>query len=196
MGVALTSFFFGAFHILPNQGMMAAVLGVALHYAYVTTRSLVSPMLLHFLNNGLAVVGLFFAPELEKIDTDPAGISPWLYAASALLLAAVGWALYRTRARLYTPPDSVLPPWQPDFPGVALPPPGTGTVVTHPWPGLLTVVLVAFAAAAFAVAFTLEVLGLLPKWPSLPAVGLVLAAVTTFAVLVTLDAVGVLSGRR
>ncbi|HZT79884.1 MAG TPA: CPBP family intramembrane glutamic endopeptidase, partial [Gemmataceae bacterium] len=156
------SFFFGAIHVLPAQGFMAVLMGILLHYTYVTTRSLAVPMLLHFLNNAMSVAGYRVLRAFEKIDTAPGDISLWVYWSAALLLLAAGWALYQTRARLVALPDSPLPPWQPDFPGVALPPPGSGTVVTHPWPSLLTVGLVVVAAAGFWTTVALDVAGLLP----------------------------------
>src|SRR5207253_10760140 len=54
-GILLTSFFFGAIHIDPHQGAMAMLLGIFLHYVYLTTRSLWMPMLLHFLVNSFSV---------------------------------------------------------------------------------------------------------------------------------------------
>jgi membrane protease YdiL (CAAX protease family) len=140
MGVILASLFFGAIHLDPHQGTMAAVMGLALHFSYLMTRSLWVPMLLHFLNNSLSVIADKL-PELprqrlENIDTDPAAI-PWqLFAASAFLAVAVGWALYASRGRLARVDGSGEPPWQPPFAGVAHPPPGRGTAVVYSWPGV------------------------------------------------------------
>jgi membrane protease YdiL (CAAX protease family) len=144
MGVVLTSLFFGAIHVDPHQGMMAAVMGLALHFSYLTTRSLFVPILLHFLNNSLSMVGdklsdLLGRPgeKFQHIDADAEAI-PWLvFLTAAGLLAAVGWALYASRGRLARTDGSDLPPWQPPFAGVAHPPPGSGTSVVYPWPGLL-----------------------------------------------------------
>jgi membrane protease YdiL (CAAX protease family) len=140
MGVILTSLFFGAIHVDPHQGTMAAILGLALHFSYLMTRSLLIPMLLHFLVNSLSIIAdklpEFGRQRLENIDTNPAGI-PWqVLAASACLLAAVGLALYTSRGRLVRA-DGNLPPWQPPYPGVAHPPPDSGTEVVYPWPGVL-----------------------------------------------------------
>jgi membrane protease YdiL (CAAX protease family) len=157
MGVLLTSFFFGLIHGDPHQGTMAALMGLVLHFAYLTTRSLWVPMLLHFLNNSLSVLADKILPgELQNIDTRPEGI-PWpVTAAAALLAAAVGWALYAGRARLVRVDGSEQPPWQPPYPGVAYPPPGSGTAVVRPWgPGLLPTlaVLLGVALLACAIAF-------------------------------------------
>jgi membrane protease YdiL (CAAX protease family) len=150
VGVLLTSFFFGLIHIDPAQGTMAVLMGLWLHYVYLTSRSLWLPMLLHFLNNSFAVL----APRIEslqQLDEAPGAISNWIFVGSALLLAAVGWALYQSRARLVPDAEEGLIPfrWQPAYPGVEYPPPESGTRVAHPWPSLVTVVLVLVALGAF-----------------------------------------------
>jgi membrane protease YdiL (CAAX protease family) len=132
LGVVATSFFFGLIHIDPAQGTMAMLMGLWLHFIYLTTRSLWVPMLTHFLNNSVAVVAGHFA-VLEGVD-NPAAVPPLVYAASALLLAGVGWALYQSRARLVAADGDGPPPWRSPFPGVEYPPPGSGTRVVHPTP--------------------------------------------------------------
>jgi membrane protease YdiL (CAAX protease family) len=155
-GVLLTSFYFGLIHIDPRQGTMAAVLGVALHYVYLTTRSLWMPILLHFLINSLSVVGAHYAGALEVIDQHPEQIPLFLHVAAGALVAAIAWALYQSRARLASADG---PPWRPAFPGVAYPPPDSGTVVVRPGPGVLPVAAVLAALAGFAAAVYLAVAG-------------------------------------
>src|SRR5262249_41200991 len=122
-GVVLTSFFFGAIHVDPRQGTMAMIMGVVLHFVYLTTRSLWMPMLLHFLNNSFAVMVTRF-PHLEDIDKDP-GFIPWyVFAAAGLLLAAAGVALYRGRARVAGPD---VDRWLPPYPNVIWPPEGSAS---------------------------------------------------------------------
>jgi membrane protease YdiL (CAAX protease family) len=146
LGVLFTSFYFGLIHIDPAQGAIAMLLGLWLHFVYLTTRSLWMPMLLHFLNNSLAVI----APRttaLSAID-EPEGI-PWVvFAAAGVLLAAVAWALYQSRARLVALDGTEPPPWRPAYPGVEYPPPGSETRVAHPRPSWAAVVA---AVAGFAV---------------------------------------------
>lgn len=131
VGVVLTSFFFGLIHLDPAQGSMALLMGLWLHFVYLMTRSLWMSMLIHFLNNSFAVV----APHIPGVRVVDAGLRmpPFLVIASALLLACIGWALYRSRARLVPETDGPET-WQPPYPGVAYPPPGSGTRVTHPRP--------------------------------------------------------------
>ena len=102
LGVFFTSFFFGLIHVDPCQGTMAMLMGLWLHYVYLTTRTIFIPMLLHFLNNALSVL----APRwelLQTLDTKIGGLAPSVVVAAlagVVLLLLVGWALYRSRARL------------------------------------------------------------------------------------------------
>ena len=142
LGVLMTSFLFGLIHIDPCQGLMAASMGVVLHYVYLMTRSLVAPMILHFLNNAVSVT-------LSRLpwDFEPRGSSVPYYAAAALVLAAIGYALYESRARLVATDGGI--PWHPPHAGVACPPEGSNTVVATPLPSLLTVGMVFLSLAAF-----------------------------------------------
>jgi membrane protease YdiL (CAAX protease family) len=150
LGVLLTSFWFGFIHMDPPQGIMAMLMGIGLHYTYLTTRSLWVPMLLHFGNNSLEIV----APKVPWLDAvlDTQARGPHLvYPAAVLLMGTVGLALYRSRARL-AGADGGPPTWRPDYPGVELPPPGSDTVVTRRGPGALCWVFVLVAALLFATA--------------------------------------------
>jgi membrane protease YdiL (CAAX protease family) len=154
LGVVFTSFFFGLIHLDPQQGTMAMLMGLVLHFVYLTTRSLLMPMLLHFMNNSLAVVASRFAVTQAMEQTPeqtPWWMSALVYGTSGLLLLAVGWALYRGRARLAALEG--WPAWQPDFPGVEHPPRNSGTVVIRPWPGWTALILVASALVAFVATF-------------------------------------------
>ena len=144
LGVLMTSFLFGLIHVDPCQGLMAASMGVVLHFVYLTTRSLVAPMLLHFLNNAVSVTLSRLRWDFEPRDSSV----PFYYAAAALVAAAVGYALYESRARLVATDGGI--PWSPPHPGVACPPRGGNTVVATPHPSLLTVGIVFLALAAFA----------------------------------------------
>ncbi len=121
--------------------------GVMLHYVYLTTRSLLLPMLLHFLNNSMSMV-MVRIPALARIDEKPDPALGMAFAGAALLLAAVVWALYESRARLAT--DAGLPGWQPPYPGVACPPPDSGTHIVTPWPSWWSMALVGVGVAVFA----------------------------------------------
>ncbi|MCS6975872.1 MAG: CPBP family intramembrane metalloprotease [Gemmatales bacterium] len=53
-GILLTSLFFGLIHVEPVQICYAAFIGVVLHVVFLTSKSLLAPMLLHALNNAIA----------------------------------------------------------------------------------------------------------------------------------------------
>jgi membrane protease YdiL (CAAX protease family) len=150
-GVLLTSLLFGAIHVDPRQGAMATLMGLVLHYLYLTTRSLWTPILLHILNNSFAVTVAHFGGQLEKLDQTPEDIPLVIYLGAGVLLVAIALALYQTRARL-AGADGGPPPWQPPYPGVAEPPPGCGTVVVEPRMTQETWLTVASGIAVFAAA--------------------------------------------
>jgi len=150
-GIALTSLFFGLMHVDPGLIIATGLLGVWLHYVYLTTRSLWLPMLTHFLNNSLAVV-LTHYPALQKPVEH---LNESASAGAFALLVAVAWALYVSRARLLGPQTSGSSAWQPDHPGVEHPPPATGTTIHRPWPGWVPSGLVAASLSAFLALFYL-----------------------------------------
>ncbi|MFO0879634.1 MAG: CPBP family intramembrane glutamic endopeptidase [Gemmataceae bacterium] len=149
LGVLGTSFLFGLIHVDPCQGGMAMLVGMILHFIYLTSRSLLIPMVLHFLNNSLAVASTSLPQRAILLpEGEPA---PWfLYLAAGLALLAIGWTLYQSRARLATLPGAE--PWQPPFPGVTCPPSDSATVVATPFPSLVNIGLVSTALAFFVVA--------------------------------------------
>ena len=173
-GVLLTSFLFGLIHLEPRQVAYAMVMGVFLHGAYLFTRSLLVPIILHMTNNSLSVLAMHI-PALKAIDM-PAEQIPWMvYMAAVLLTAVVALALFQSRARLVDLPsanltaittiasptsitnvphevptaDQPLPTWRPAYPGVAYPPPRKATRVMHPWPAWDSWLLVAVGLAIF-----------------------------------------------
>jgi membrane protease YdiL (CAAX protease family) len=147
LGVLGTSFLFGVIHVDPAQGMMAMCMGVLLHFVYLTTRSLLMPMLLHFLNNSAAVI-LGSIPALGALDKAQPGDVLSLYSGAAVLLVGVCWAFYQSRARLVREEEAA---WQPAYPGVACPPPDSGTHIETPALSEGSVVGVLAGLAAFIV---------------------------------------------
>jgi membrane protease YdiL (CAAX protease family) len=150
--VLIVSFLFGCLHGDPQQGVGVMFLGAAIHGAYVATRSLWVAMFVHFANNGIAVV--HFNQQLSPGILDPFELamknSPLLFIGAGLLLfVAVAYALYQTRCKLVSI-EPGLPAWRPD--GVSsqeLPPPGSGTIVTHDPISPVSVALVLTGAVAF-----------------------------------------------
>src|SRR5262249_53015233 len=104
----------------------------------------------------LAVTVAHFESPLRVLDQDPASIPGALYAAAGLLLAAVGLALFQSRARL-APAGDGLVAWQATLPGVAVPPPGSGVILVQtPLSRFVIFALTtgAFVVVACLVAFT------------------------------------------
>lgn len=93
MGVLVTSLIFGVIHLNLPQGIWACILGCFLHLSYLATRSFWVPMLLHFLNNAIAVLVQSALP-----DFDPTMGQVMMIAVPAFALAIpAAWALYRVR---------------------------------------------------------------------------------------------------
>jgi hypothetical protein len=161
-------------HVDPAHAVATAFIGLWLHFTYLTTRSLLVPMVLHAVNNSLAVLAavvgiqqdawekhlehatppnetlLGFVDNLNKMEMW-AKEYPYLIATGCImLLGAVAWALYSSRTRLVVSADETVPPWRPDFPGVEYPPRGSATRVYRPWLGLLPSALVLAGIGAFA----------------------------------------------
>lgn len=171
-GVVLTSLLFGAMHVDPPHIVGTAFMGVALHYVYITTRSLVAPMIIHALNNGIAFVLVYLAREnrglhefLERLDQVPLPSRVPLYAACVILLGVVGWALYRTRTDILSSPSSAQEEWQPEYPGVQLPPADSGAFLHTPrlGVGMLGVVLISMALFFVTFWWTAKAASSIPK---------------------------------
>jgi membrane protease YdiL (CAAX protease family) len=131
LGVIASSFLFGLIHTDPCQGTMAMVMGLWLHFIYLSTRSLWLPMLLHFLNNSLSVM-ILHIPWIHRLDAKPQDIPVAVYITGLLLLGAVAYALYQSRARLAARSPDLPLIWRPAFEGVEYPPTGSGMRVEHP----------------------------------------------------------------
>ena len=150
--VLMTSFLFGAIHLEPRQGFWAMFFGAVIYLAYVATRSLWAAMFVHFVNNGLAVIHSsdwinrpILRPFEEILERSPV---PFV-AGSGLLFVAVCYALYQTRCKLVSV-DPAVPAWAPaGVSGVELPPPGSGTIVTHDRLSPLSVALVLLGSVTF-----------------------------------------------
>lgn len=173
VGVLLTSLFFGVLHGEPRQIVATFFMGILLHFSYLASRSILVPMLLHMGNNSLSILSMHI-PFLKGIDVPPEQVPLQVYGAGILLVAAVAWAFFRSRARLvdfpseavtaalggaFFPSGTYLAPintaavassWRPAFPGVEYPPAATETSVHHSTPDWKTCILVAGGLLVFA----------------------------------------------
>lgn len=92
-GVLITSIVFGSIHLNLPQGIWACVLGVFLHLAYLATRSLWVPILLHFVNNALAVLVQWALPDFDPTLTQLVMIAVTAYT----IAIPAAWILVRLR---------------------------------------------------------------------------------------------------
>jgi hypothetical protein len=86
---------------------------------------------------------------LKALDDTPGVVPIYLVLAACLVLATVGIALYRSRARIVSEdPDQA--PWKPAFEGVELPPRDSGARIEQPAVSLLNWAGAVLAAMVFA----------------------------------------------
>ncbi|MCO6455796.1 MAG: CPBP family intramembrane metalloprotease [Pirellulaceae bacterium] len=151
-GTLWTALLFGLIHIEPIQACGAFVLGVAMHFLLLTTRSLLAPIILHTLNNSLAfalyrwnetlpIPGVSTLPAEEEVVHTPL----LLLAAAVLALGSLGGLLYQTRTRWRLPDGSL---WTPGYVTGESPEASTGAVAESPAPhaGLLLLAVLSSAA--------------------------------------------------
>lgn len=150
--IGITSFLFGCIHLDPQQGLGAMLLAWWIHAVYIASRSLLLAMLVHFVNNGLAVIHFsdrlfpIMAPFEETFQR-----SPVLFTlASALLFGITIYAIWQTRCKLVSKIPG-LEAWKPDSPAsVELPPPGSNAIVTHDPISPVSAMLIVIGAVVFA----------------------------------------------
>jgi uncharacterized protein len=107
----------------PPQAVMAFLMGIVLHLSYLASRSIFVPMLLHFMNNTLAVLAISKTGPLPIANTLEVAYQhePRLaLAASLILLITVGIIMYQGRVRIWTPAGAEAPAAM--FPHVECPP--------------------------------------------------------------------------
>jgi membrane protease YdiL (CAAX protease family) len=110
--ILLASFLFGLIHVEPPQAAMAFLMGIVLHLCYLASRSIFVPMLIHFMNNTLAVLDKSQSAPLPVVLTLERAYShsKWLSViASLAVLGLVGTLLVQTRVRILTPSATPLP---------------------------------------------------------------------------------------
>lgn len=128
-GVTMTSLLFAAVHLHPAHVVALLPLAFFIHLVYLATRSFLAPMLLHLLNNSLAVVLLKASSSFEGTTLDSeSGVSlPVLVIAGGAVLM-VGWSLWRSRVE-YRLEDGSL--WDPGYPTMEIPPASADAAVVY-----------------------------------------------------------------
>ena len=92
--VVVAGLLFGVFHLDPARFLSTALLGMALAYAALRARSILLPMLLHFVNNLFSVGVTFFVKKLDIAqDTAETALSE-LSEAQTALLSLVGQGIF------------------------------------------------------------------------------------------------------
>jgi membrane protease YdiL (CAAX protease family) len=129
-GVLLTSFIFAAMHGVPSRLLVYTLMGAYLHFVFLASRSIWVPVFLHLLNNATAVL-LELIPSwgrfTETFDRDEMGLRRVMDLASLALLVFACVALWTSRAEVFPAKSEdrgTRGDWQPEYPGISLPPPG------------------------------------------------------------------------
>ena len=156
-GVILTSALFGLLHLHPLYALVTASMGAYLHFAYLASRSLWVPVLLHALNNGLAVLAAL-SGLVVQLNPEHNQLSAVTYLAAFSLLLFASVALWTGRARVERSEihdidwtDEPPSPWEPVYPGISVPPPDSGHELTAspPSPAAVAFALASFAALVY-----------------------------------------------
>ena len=95
-----------------------------MHLIYLVTRSILAPMLLHLLNNSLAVVLLKATATFPVFEGASEPEMPaYVLLISAGIVGLVGWTLWKSRV-VYRTEDGEF--WNPGYPTVEMPLESTG----------------------------------------------------------------------
>lgn len=112
--IVVVGLLFGFYHLRLSQAAPLALLGMYLAFSVWATGSLWTGVLIHFLNNGFAVVASSYVasrPNLEIETVDTIGVPVYLAAISLILVAGVCRMLYlRRRAEVGSVGDTRLVP--------------------------------------------------------------------------------------
>ena len=95
--ILLTSIFFGFYHFNPYGLLPLIVLGMYLGYSAYKSNSIVVPIVLHFLNNFIAIIAFFIFGEEELLQTNlvqASEIDSHLITFTLLLALFVGFVIF------------------------------------------------------------------------------------------------------
>jgi tetratricopeptide (TPR) repeat protein/membrane protease YdiL (CAAX protease family) len=152
IGVLLTSLLFGFFHLQPERIVGTFLLGIAFHFVYLTTKSLVAPMALHGLNNLLVISesryeqsGGFVPTQGDELLYMPGSLVLGALCAAVMLLIV----LWRTRTKWGLPNGEL---WSAGFVSAEMPPWHIGATAKRSVAGQWCVSLASGTYLMFAVA--------------------------------------------
>jgi membrane protease YdiL (CAAX protease family) len=153
-GVVVTSLLFGLLHVDPAYAAVTAVMGAYLHFVYLASRSIWVPIILHAVNNGVAILVSLTQQGPAQLDVDPKPLPGIYYLVSFALVLFASVALWTGRAELQSLRRGEGD-WRPEYPGISAPPPEAAGDVR------LGYARVSPVAALFAIASCLVLLSLL-----------------------------------
>ncbi len=96
--IVVSALFFAVIHLNPWQALNAFIIGMVMGYVYYKTGSLLLTMLIHFVNNGTAVVASQFATGEEAnfwLEMMPMGTYIVVYVVGLALFGICLWAFSR-----------------------------------------------------------------------------------------------------
>ncbi len=158
-GSIFASLLFGIMHLEPIQATSAFVLGLALQYLFMVTRSLPAAITLHLLNNfgaflvmrlgnRIYIPGLSLSPDETTVHTPP-----MLLAAAILAVVALGGVLFQMRTRWLMPDGS---DWSPGYSTTETPPAEVGAKARSETPRAIVLAITLATYAAFLVLLVLS----------------------------------------
>lgn len=121
-GVLITSVLFAGLHMYPPHVAAIFPVGIMMHIVYLTTRSFWTPMLFHFMNNGLAALYSALGLTSDNGEVADGAVTEWAwlkYAAPAYVLLCC-WLLWRYRTEYVD--EAGTPVW-PGYPTAEHPAP-------------------------------------------------------------------------
>ncbi len=98
-GVFWTSVLFGLLHVDPAYAVVTAAMGAYLHFVYLVSRSIAVPILLHTLNNAVAVIVTLTQAGPAALGVDGASLPLLTYLVAALVLVAISLVMVKASAR-------------------------------------------------------------------------------------------------
>ena len=151
-GVAVTAVLFSMIHLFPPQVIALFPLAVALHVAYLATRSIWVPIAIHLINNAVGVVMIKALQSHPQVAAQVENYTPpaELVIALGCQVIIVMWLMWRTRVQ-YVLPDGTV--WDPGYVTTDVPPKELGARRERLRVGVRALIPVAAGAVLLALAF-------------------------------------------
>jgi membrane protease YdiL (CAAX protease family) len=153
LGTLFTAFIFGLIHIEPVMIVYATFIGIVLQLIYLMSKSLLSTMLLHALNNTIALLPSALAEDVVALNIvdqweQNNGLPPFVLATSIAAVLTLLLLFYQTRVRWFRGDGQ---PWDPGYVTAEMPPARVNPIARADWPAWWGVLLALLAYAAWVV---------------------------------------------